>query len=408
MKERWQDESKWEMAVSTLASLIDSFESVNKDFEIGIRVLGFQYPRTEHRCDDSKLIIPFSKELNFTKVNNILSNLRPQGHTPLAYSIAQSETDFPEDITAFHSIVLITDGLENCDGNPCEVAQRLKEKNIFITPYIIGLGIDSLESEKLECIGKFIDAKNKKVFRNVIQNILTEVSLKTTLRVNFTDLDDNPIPYYVPYSLIDRKTKRDISNFIYTASSKKSLDTIQINQQYVYSLLVHSNPPLLIDTFKLVIGTNNLWTAKFDFGSIDLEPKDKKAKQNYILRAENERSKIYSIPSFNHLLLEEGIADLIEHPNYSKIVPVKKNNPTTLMVFPKGILKIRINDKILASIYDNSWRLVMHLSNSLMNSYELKAGDYYLLYKRELDQVEKSKFQSFQILEGQTLPIAIP
>lgn len=408
MKESWQNESKWDMAVSTLSNLIDSFEAVNKDFEIGIRVLGYQYPRTEHRCDDSKLVIPFSKELNFNKVNSVLSNLRPQGHTPLAYSIAQSEVDFPEDITALHSIVLITDGLENCGGNPCEVSQRLKEKNIFITPYIIGLGIDSLESEKLECIGKFIDAKNKNVFRKVIQNILTEVSLKTTLSVFFTDNEDNPISHYVPYSLIDKRTKRDISNFIYTANSKKNLDTIQINPQYSYTLLVHTNPPILIDTFKLILGTNNIWIAKFDFGTIDIEPKEKKSRLNYILRNENERSKIYGISSYNHLLFNSGVSDYLEYPNHSQPVSVKKNTSTSLTVSPKGYIKIRINEKLQGSIYDLNWRLVLHLNNSLINSYELTAGDYFLLYKQDQDEVEKTKFQSIKVTEGQTLPIAIP
>ena len=71
MNERWQAETKWDMAISTLSSLIDSFEKVNRDFEIGIRVLGHQYNKNQQRCDDTKLEIEFSKELTFEKVNNL-------------------------------------------------------------------------------------------------------------------------------------------------------------------------------------------------------------------------------------------------------------------------------------------------------------------------------------------------
>lgn len=67
MNERWQTETKWDMAISTLSSLIDSFEKVNRDFEIGIRVLGHQYTKNQQRCDDTKLEIEFSKELTFEK-----------------------------------------------------------------------------------------------------------------------------------------------------------------------------------------------------------------------------------------------------------------------------------------------------------------------------------------------------
>jgi hypothetical protein len=52
MNERWQSETKWEMAITTLSNLIDSFEKVNRDFEIGIRVLGHQYHKNMQRCAD--------------------------------------------------------------------------------------------------------------------------------------------------------------------------------------------------------------------------------------------------------------------------------------------------------------------------------------------------------------------
>lgn len=411
MNESWQNESKWEMAISTLANLIDSFQTMNKDFEIAIRVLGHQHARSEHRCDDSKLEIPFSKGLSYDKVYNTLRRMQPKGRTPLAYSIALSEQDFPKDITALHSVVLVTDGLENCDGNPCEVATKLRERNIFITPYIIGLGIDSLESQKLECIGKFIDTKDKTVFRTVVRTILTEVSTKTTLHIGFIDQDSNPIKIYIPYSLVDRRTKRDISNFIYSPISKKSLDTIQVNTQYEYELRIHTNPPMVIADKKIIQGIHQNWQIPLQLSSIDLELKDKKNQQNYQLSDPNQDNfqTVNNIQSYSYLVSDSIRLDFIQWPILSAKKPVKIELATIVPFVPKGNFQVKTIEAMDLSIFDKSWNFVKRLATEAsIQKIELEAREYYLLFKRRTDPTQNTAFSSFRILEGQTFNIILP
>lgn len=411
MKEEWQNESKWEMAVTTLSQLIDSFQILNRDFEIGIRILGHQYPKSEHRCDDSKLEIPFSKDLNFQKVHSTLKRFTPKGQTPLAYSISLSEQDFPQDISALHSVILITDGLENCDGNPCEVSLKLQEKNIFITPYIIGLGIDSLESQKLECIGKFIDAKNKGVFKSVIKNILSDVATKTTLSVFFIKPDSSLVQHYVPYSLIDKRSKRDISNFIYTPNSKRSLDTILVNTQYQYDLAVHTTPPIILNNCYLSSGMHQNWYVTLQEGSIELEPKEKKVKQSYQItdRTRSYYGRVNNVASYPYLTSELVQLDLIQYPISSEAVRISEQNPSNIFLTQKGLLQYKTTEKVIASLYTAKWDLVSHLTvTNSSQTIELISGNYYIVYKKFDDAMEKTMFSSLHIPENQTVQILLP
>jgi len=410
MNERWHGESKWEMAVQTLSNLIDSFEQSNRDFEIGIRVLGHQYPRAMLRCDDTKMEIDFSSDLNYEKVNTVLKKLRPQGQTPLAYSIEQSEKDFKNDIKAQNIIVLITDGLENCNGNPCEVAQRLREKNIFINPYIIGLGIDSLESQKLECIGKFIDAKNKAVFREVVKTILTEVSKKTTLTINFVKSDSSSYPFYVPFSLIDKKTGRDIHSFVFTSTTKKYLDTININPQYQYQLLVHTNPPFYFDSFSIIKGAHQHYIVPIASGIIDYASPDKN-KKNLFFLSNSQFLNIFWHPSLQPFIIREQDplrVEMIQLPIVSKPnIAIKEDDRYSLPFLPKGILIVKKNESMMASIFSNNWEKLLEIDGDILNTYELLIGDYFILYKEKNSPSESSKIHSIKIGENLTTQLLL-
>jgi Ca-activated chloride channel homolog len=410
MNEKWQSETKWDMAISTLSSLIDSFEKVNKEFEIGIRVLGHQYHKNQQRCDDTKLEIPFSKELTFEKVNSQLKLLSPKGYTPLAYTIGESEKDFGGDVKTQNIVILITDGLENCNGNPCEVATRLREKNIFINPYIIGLGIDSLESQNLECIGKYIDAKNKEVFKQVVQTILTEVAVRTTLTVQFIKSDSSNIPFYVPFSLIEKRANVDMYNLIFTSNTRRSKDTININPQYSYNLLVHTNPPFYLPNFTIVKGKHQHYTIPIIAGEIKYDNPYKNKRNQYLLRPRDWQNNQWhtGILSNIHLVDSLMIIDYNMHPmvRYSS-VNLTEGSVYEMPTSARGTLTIKRDFKVYATLYNRNWEKVLSFNHDNISTIDLAIGDYYLLFKNKSDHSENTKYKSLKIIENQTTNILI-
>src|SRR5262249_46815388 len=139
MKDKWGEQTKFELAKTLLLHVVDSIEKANPRVEFGLRIFGHQYPKSEHNCLDSKLEVSFAKK-NFEKLKTAMDNVHPQGWTPIAYSLAQAITDFPNDSLSTNSIILITDGIETCKGNPCDVAQQYEQKRVSLKPFIIGLG----------------------------------------------------------------------------------------------------------------------------------------------------------------------------------------------------------------------------------------------------------------------------
>ena len=129
MKQKWGEKTKFENAKELLSKIIDSVEQKNPNVEFAVRVFGHQFFRDQRNCKDSKLLIPFAKN-NASKINSVLRDITPQGMSPVAYSIQLGAGDFPDDAKSLNSIVLITDGEENCEGDPCKISKELVAKRI--------------------------------------------------------------------------------------------------------------------------------------------------------------------------------------------------------------------------------------------------------------------------------------
>lgn len=394
MTETWKGERKWDMAIHTLSKLIDSFQIKNKNIEIGVRLLGHQYHKSQNKCDDTKLEIPFSEKQDESFIFKKLNKIQPKGQTPLAYSLAQTEFDFKSDDNIQNLVVLITDGLETCDGNPCEISKKLREKNIFISPYIIGLGIDSLKVDHLKCIGKYIDVKDKKVFQTVMKSILSDISKKTTLEILFIDSFNNPINYYVPFSLVDSKNGKDYYNYIYSKKVAKGVDTLFINPQFNYNLKIHTNPPILVDTFKIIMGTHNIFTYQIISGTLGLINADRMFSNDYILldstfRANN---KIENTLKYRHLSSKMNKIDILSHPEYRlDSISFYESSQRDFEIKNRSIVSFRINSNVEASIYDKKWNLVYSIPTEKPNqNVELISDEYFLLYKIKTNPSEKT------------------
>ena len=80
-----------------------------------------------------------------------LRTLMPRGKTPLAEALRRAATEIPA--TAEEAdIVLVTDGLETCGGDPCAVAAELAGEGIPIRAHVVGFGLTEGEVRQIACI----------------------------------------------------------------------------------------------------------------------------------------------------------------------------------------------------------------------------------------------------------------
>ncbi|MEZ4978621.1 MAG: VWA domain-containing protein [Chitinophagales bacterium] len=202
MVSTWGNATKMEIAKQTLLLLVDSIEKSESNIELGLRVFGHQSNKALNDCKDSKLEVDFAAN-NSKEFRTALSKIVPKGNTPIAFSLIESANDFDLD-ERINSIILITDGLENCEGNPCDAAKYLNEKRISINPFIIGLDIEDSLIHYFDCIGSFVNAKNSTELNMVLQNTISKATGTTSFEMiilessNKQNISNTPIALSIP------------------------------------------------------------------------------------------------------------------------------------------------------------------------------------------------------------------
>ncbi|MCK5895805.1 MAG: VWA domain-containing protein [Cocleimonas sp.] len=103
-------------------------------------------------CSDIEVIAPVGKQ-DASRLSKKLNAISPKGKTPLTDSLALAVKQIPK--TAEEAdIILITDGLETCDKDPCALAKKIAEEGIQIRAHVVGFGLTEKEVNVLSCIPK--------------------------------------------------------------------------------------------------------------------------------------------------------------------------------------------------------------------------------------------------------------
>src|SRR5215813_9223120 len=88
--------------------------------QLAFRAYGHQSPREKHDCDDTQVLVPFGAVgENRDAVIAQARRIRAQGYTPITHVLQLAAADFPADTTGERIIVLVSDGKETCEGDPC-------------------------------------------------------------------------------------------------------------------------------------------------------------------------------------------------------------------------------------------------------------------------------------------------
>jgi len=113
------------------------------DVDLALRAYGDTSAVESNNCTDSSLLVPFS-ELNRDPIRRAIAALKPTGQTPIAYALNQAGRDFGT-IDSDRAIVLVSDGIESCGGDPVQAARDLREQGIIV--HLIGFGMGNARDE---------------------------------------------------------------------------------------------------------------------------------------------------------------------------------------------------------------------------------------------------------------------
>lgn len=125
---------------------------------VGLRVYGHEGDNSQAgaaiSCDSSELVVPMSG-VDKDALNREINQLQPTGWTPIGLSLDRAREDFAAAGDAsLNYIVLVTDGLETCGGDPVQVARSLRESDLAITTSVVGFGLTPEEQATIAQIAQ--------------------------------------------------------------------------------------------------------------------------------------------------------------------------------------------------------------------------------------------------------------
>ena len=190
-----------------------------EDLDLALRAYGSSSPSDNNNCADSSLLVPFAAE-NREPIRQAIAGLRPLGQTPIAYALDQAARDFgaSEDDRA---VVLVTDGIESCGGNPVRAARDLSAQGIKV--HVIGFGLGSAADEDWASLQAIADASGG---RYVTAGSAEELKAALAQTVATT------------YSIFKGSTEVE-------AGSLASNETMYLPEGD-YRLVLHSSPPAAV------------------------------------------------------------------------------------------------------------------------------------------------------------------
>ena len=398
----WESDSKFNIAKRLVVQMVDSL-SREQNVQLALRCYGHQKQYPPQDCDDTKLEVPFAKD-NAWLIKSKLNKLSPSGTTPIALSLEACAKDFP-DRNARNVVLLITDGKEECGGDPCAISAALQSKGIVLRPFIVGVGkMDPDITASFNCIGNYYDASSESSFKQVLKVIITQVLNATSCQVNLLDKSGKPSETDVAMSFYDQKTRALKYHFIHTMNNRGVPDTLRIDHLSTYRIVVHTLPAVEKDNITLNPGKHTVIAIDAPQGILELKAGKSNQHRDLmcILRKSGETTTLDALTLKEKRKLITGKYDLeiLTLPRtYVKDVLISQSHTTTVEIDEPGTVNFQFSLPGIASILQEQkgeYKWVCNLGDDVKQEViKLQPGKYRAVFrgkniKETLFTIEKS------------------
>jgi Ca-activated chloride channel homolog len=149
---------------------------VPDDLELGLMAYGH---REKGDCNDIELLVPPAAG-SAEAIGKAAAGVSPKGKTPIseAVKLAAEGLNYTEDKA---TVILITDGLETCEADPCSLASSLEGQGVDFTTHVVGFGLTDEEGRQVACLaentgGKYIAAGDEDALTDALTSTVAEVT----------------------------------------------------------------------------------------------------------------------------------------------------------------------------------------------------------------------------------------
>ncbi|MCA6362488.1 MAG: VWA domain-containing protein [Bacteroidetes bacterium] len=387
----WQTGRKMDIAKSLLSKFLDSLRTV-QNIEIGLRCYGHQYSlQPQRNCEDTRLEVPIAKPaVAVPQMKQKLEGIVPRGTTPIAYTLEKCGADFPKDgKTTRNIIILITDGIEECNGDPCAISLALQSQGITLKPFVIGVGLNG-NYESLACIGRFYDVSTEQTFTNVLNIVVSQALNNTTCQVNLLDQANRPSETDVAMTFYDQQTGVIRYSYMHTMNNRGLPDTVILDPLSTYKLVVHTIPQVVKENITITPGKHNVIAVDAPQGYLNLQMA---GVSNYdrlpcIVRKAGQMQTI-NVQEFGRLekyIVGKYDLEILSTPRiYMYNVDVGQSKTTLIQIPQAGMLTVFKPSEGPGQLFveeKNELKFVCNLNSKQMNeSIVLQPGNYRIVFR---------------------------
>jgi Ca-activated chloride channel family protein len=413
MDRKWGKQTLWEVSQKMVQEFAFHIQK-NYNVEMGLRVYGHQFPLNANNCFDSKLEVDIGKN-HAQRIVQKLKQTQFKGTTPLSYSLEKAAEDLGCN-SHKNLIILITDGFESCNQNPCDVVEKLLDYRIAVKPIVIGLNLDQKEAEHMQCIGDFYSVKSKEAFKKDLYESFDKAIKRRYLQVFLKNKNKITSHTGVPFTILDSKSQF-IGNYIHSLNRMMIPDTFSIGDNDTIQILLHTKPPQsfknivlkkhIINTIELPCPVGNL-SIPLDINP--LSPINDKV-EAVIWKKDTPVFK-NTLPFETELLEGDYQIDILTNPIQNIDFKINANDKHTLKHTIFGIVGFTKNYPMQAEVFKyegKSLRKIATLqSNKSFERLYLPKGKYKVLYKSQKSITQYGSFdKDFEVNGNDQISIVL-
>jgi Ca-activated chloride channel family protein len=156
--------------------LADVLGTIPGEIELGLMAYGH---RQKGQCGDIETLVAPAPG-SAAAISGAAEGLSPLGKTPLTASVrrAADELKFTEDKA---TVVLITDGVETCEADPCALGRELERLGVDFTAHVVGFGLSADEGRQVACLaeetgGLYLPADDAEQLTDALTTPFTEIA----------------------------------------------------------------------------------------------------------------------------------------------------------------------------------------------------------------------------------------
>ena len=249
MWDHWQSNSKIKVTQQVLLSFLDSI-SRQHDVDVALRVFG----HLNKEQFGTRLEVPFGED-NIYRLQSKIKTLVPQGGCTAAAALTDALSDFPATGSSRNLILIITDGMDDCDAEICDVARQVQLSGVVVQTFVLCIGNGS--ASYASCAGSVFPVPHEEAFSKTLYDIfrLSGKKAKVVLRVLGTDGSlyetEHPVAFY------DHRTGVIRQSTIYSVDQRLKPDTLLMDPLVTYDMAVFTHPPLRREAMQFSIDRVN-------------------------------------------------------------------------------------------------------------------------------------------------------